>query len=141
MASDVDHDRRRFLGRAAMTIAAAHLGTFGTAEAAPREPRELAALARANEWLNSPRLTPEHLSGKVVLVDFWTYTCINWLRTLPYVRAWAQKYRQGLVVIGVHTPEFPIERDVVNVRRAVRQMGIEYTNPLSGLPVKSIGRT
>ena len=126
MASDIDHDRRRFLGRAAMTIAAAHLGPFGTAEAAPREPRELAALARANEWLNSPRLTPEHLSGKVVLVDFWTYTCINWLRTLPYVRAWAQKYRQGLVVIGVHTPEFPIERDVVNVRRAVRQMGIEY---------------
>ena len=126
MASDIDHDRRRFLGRAAMTIAAAHLGTFGTAEAAPREPRELAALARANEWLNSPRLTPENLSSKVVLVDFWTYTCINWLRTLPYVRAWAQKYRQGLVVIGVHTPEFPIERDVVNVRRAVRQMGIEY---------------
>ena len=61
-----------------------------------------------------------------MLVDFWTYTCINWLRTLPYVRAWAQKYRQGLVVIGVHTPEFAFERNVDNVRRAVRQMRIEY---------------
>ena len=66
------------------------------------------------------------LAGKVVLVDFWTYTCINWLRTLPYVRAWAQKYRQGLVVIGVHTPEFPFEHNIDNVRRAVQQMRIEY---------------
>ena len=64
---------------------------------------ELASLERANAWLNSPPLTPADLRGKVVLVDFWTYTCINWLRTLPYVRAWAEKYRdQGLVVIGVH---------------------------------------
>src|SRR6266850_2520307 len=108
-----------------MTIAA--LATTAEAKGAPRE---LTALSRASEWLNSSRLTPDTLTGKVVLVDFWTYTCINWLRTLPYVRAWAQKYKQGLVVIGVHTPEFPIERDVVNVRRAVRQMGIEYTNPL-----------
>ena len=61
-----------------------------------------------------------------MLVDFWTYTCINWLRTLPYVRAWAQRYQQGLVVIGVHTPEFPFERNVDNVRRAVQQMRIEY---------------
>ena len=66
------------------------------------------------------------LAGKVVLVDFWTYTCINWLRTLPYVRAWAQKYRRGLVVIGVHTPEFAFEQNVDNVRRAVQQMRIEY---------------
>jgi thiol-disulfide isomerase/thioredoxin len=109
-----------------MTIAAAHLGTFGTAEAAPREPRELAALARAEAWLNSPPLTSESLGGKVVLVDFWTYTCINWMRTLPYVRAWAQKYKQGLVVVGVHTPEFAFEHDIDNVRRAVRQMRIEY---------------
>ncbi len=71
-------------------------------------------------------LTPSSLAGKVVLVDFWTYTCINWLRTLPYVRAWAQKYRQGLVVIGVHTPEFAFEKNLDNVRRAVRQMRIEY---------------
>jgi thiol-disulfide isomerase/thioredoxin len=65
--------------------------------------------------------------GKVVLVDFWTYTCINWLRTLGYVRAWAEKYAgQGLVVVGVHTPEFPFERDIENVREAVKEMRVEY---------------
>ena len=126
MDSDIDHGRRHFLRTAAMTIAAAHLGMFATAEANDREPRELAALGRAAEWLNSPRLTAASLAGKVVLVDFCTYTCINWLRTLPYIRAWAQKYRQGLVVIGVHTPEFAFERDVENVRRAVQQMRIDY---------------
>jgi len=89
-------------------------------------PRELAAIGNAAEWLNSPRLTPVSLAGKVVLVDFCTYTCINWLRTLPYLRAWAQKYRPGLVVIGVHTPEFDFEHNFDNVRRAVRQMKIEY---------------
>src|SRR5262245_49854065 len=78
---------------------AAALSEAGTVEGNQREPRELAALGRATEWLNSPRLTAASLSGKVVLVDFCTYTCINWLRTLPYVRAWAQKYRQGLVSI------------------------------------------
>ena len=91
-------DRRRFLGAAAMTIAAAHFGTPSRRrrlEANQRAPRELAALGGAAEWLNSPRLTPSSLAGKVVLVDFWTYTCINWLRTLPYVRAWAQKYGKG----------------------------------------------
>src|SRR5262245_45827830 len=119
-----DHDRRRFLRRTAMTIAAAHLGTFRTVEANQRVPRELAAIGNAAEWLNSPRLMPEKLAGKVVLVDFWTYTCINWLRTLPYVRAWAQAYRQGLVVIGVHTPEFGVEHNIDNVRRAVQQMRI-----------------
>ena len=127
MANEIDHDRRRFLGMAVMTIAAAHFGTFGSAEAPPRESRELAALGRANEWLNSPRLTPAALNGKVVLVDFWTYTCINWLRTLPYIRAWASKYKDhGLVVIGVHTPEFEFEKNVDNVRRAVSQMRISY---------------
>ena len=81
----------------------------------------------ATGWLNSPPLTPEGLRGKVVLVDFWTYTCINWLRTLGYVRAWAEKYDDsGLVVIGVHTPEFPFERDVDNIRRAVEGMRIRY---------------
>src|SRR5262245_30815995 len=99
-------DRRRFLRTGALTIAAAHLGLVGSVEADQRLPRELAAIAKAPEWLNSPRLTEAGLAGKVVLVDFWTYTCINWLRTLPYVRAWAQRYQQGLVVIGVHTPEF-----------------------------------
>ena len=82
----------------------------------------LASLERANAWLNSPPLTPEALRGKVVLVDFWTYTCINWRRTLPYVRAWAEKYRnQGLVVIGVHAPEFAFEKNVDNVRRAAKE--------------------
>ena len=88
---------------------------------------ELASLVRANEWLNSQPLTADGLRGKVVLIDFWTYTCINWLRQLPYVRAWADKYRdQGLVVIGVHAPEFPFEQNVDNVRRAVKDMGLPY---------------
>jgi thiol-disulfide isomerase/thioredoxin len=81
----------------------------------------------ATGWLNSPPLTPADLRGKVVLVDFWTYTCINWLRTLAYVRAWAEKYGdRGLVVVGVHTPEFPFERDVDNVRQAAKDMTVEY---------------
>jgi thiol-disulfide isomerase/thioredoxin len=85
------------------------------------------SLAGATGWLNSPPLTAADLRGHVVLVDFWTYTCINWLRTLPYVRAWADKYQdQGLVVIGVHTPEFDVEHDLDNVRRAVKDLGVEY---------------
>ncbi len=81
----------------------------------------------ATGWLNSSALTPEGLAGKVVLVDFWTYTCINWLRTLAFVRAWSEKYRdRGLVVIGVHTPEFPFEREVENVREAAQAMRVEY---------------
>ena len=88
---------------------------------------ELASLERADEWLNSPALTPSALRGKVVLIDFWTYTCINWRRALPYVRAWAEKYKdQGLVVIGVHAPEFSFEKDLNNVRWAVKDMGIHY---------------
>jgi len=78
-------------------------------------------------WLNSQPLTPEALRGKVVLVDFWTYTCINWQRTEPYVRAWAEKYKdQGLVVIGVHTPEFGFEKNVDNIRPALRMFRINY---------------
>jgi thiol-disulfide isomerase/thioredoxin len=81
----------------------------------------------ATGWLNSPPLAVEELRGKVVLVDFWTYTCINWLRTLGYVRAWAEKYeREGLVVVGVHTPEFPFERDLDNVRWATKDMRVEF---------------
>jgi thiol-disulfide isomerase/thioredoxin len=81
----------------------------------------------ATGWINSEPLTAEGLRGKVVLVDFWTYTCINWLRTLAHVRAWAEKYAEhGLVVVGVHTPEFPFERDVDNVRRAAKDMTVEY---------------
>ncbi|WP_305806474.1 cytochrome c biogenesis protein DipZ [Stenotrophomonas sp. YIM B06876] len=85
------------------------------------------SLAGATLWLNSPPLTTAGLRGKVVLVDFWTYSCINCLRALPYVRAWAEKYaKQGLVVIGVHAPEFAFEKDPGNVRDAVRELGIHY---------------
>jgi len=88
---------------------------------------DIPSLDGATGWLNSPPLTPADLRGKVVLFDFWTYTCINWLRTLGYVRAWAEKYAdQGLVVVGVHTPEFPFERDVDNVRQAAKDMRVEY---------------
>jgi thiol-disulfide isomerase/thioredoxin len=81
----------------------------------------------ATGWLNSLPLTATDVEAKVVLVDFWTYTCINWLRTLSYVRAWAEKYHDlGLVTIGVHTPEFPFEQDVDNISQAVKDMGIEY---------------
>src|SRR4029453_1384293 len=87
----------------------------------------LPSLEGATGWLNSPPLRREDLLGKVVLVNFWTYTCINWLRQLPYVPAWAQKYPgDGLVVLGVHTPEFGFERDADNVRRAVTDMRIDY---------------
>jgi thiol-disulfide isomerase/thioredoxin len=87
----------------------------------------VASLELADGWLNSPPLTPAALHGKVVLVDFWTYTCINWRRTLPYIRRWAAKYRdKGLVVVGVHTPEFAFEKDVGNVRWAVSNMKIDY---------------
>ena len=85
------------------------------------------SLDGATGWLNSPPLTTDGLRGRVVAVDFWTYTCINWLRTAPYLRAWAEAYRDaGLVVLGVHTPEFSFERDVDNVRRAVQNQRIDY---------------
>ncbi|WP_186132213.1 cytochrome c biogenesis protein DipZ [Burkholderia gladioli] len=85
------------------------------------------SLAGATEWLNSPPLTNASLRGKVVLVDFWTYSCINCLRTLPYVKAWARKYRNdGLVVIGVHAPEFAFERDIGNVKKAMHDLGVTY---------------
>jgi thiol-disulfide isomerase/thioredoxin len=88
---------------------------------------ELPSLDGATGWLNSEPLTPAGLRGKVVLVGFWTYTCINWLRQLPYLRAWAEKYSDhGLVVIGVHTPEFSFEHDADNVRQALEDMGIGY---------------
>ncbi len=85
------------------------------------------SLDGAVAWINSPPLTPQSLRGKVVLVDFWTYSCINCLRSLPYVRAWAQKYKDhGLVVVGVHTPEFAFEKSLDNVRSAVRRLDILY---------------
>ena len=126
MGERIHGSRRRFLQGAATIVATAPFGGLA-AGAEAGDARELAAIGRAAEWLHSPRMTASHLLGKVVLVDFCTYTCINWLRTLPYRRAWAQKYgRHGLVLIGVHTPEFQFERNVDNVRRAVGQMGVEY---------------
>jgi thiol-disulfide isomerase/thioredoxin len=88
---------------------------------------ELSSITRAAGWLNSPPLASTDLRGKVVVIDFWTYTCINWLRSLPYVRAWADRYKdQGLVVVGVHTPEFGFESDIDNVRRAAQDMRLAY---------------
>ena len=122
-----DPDRRRYLGRLALAIAGAGLGAYAVAEAIDRQSREFDGLDRATAWLNSPPVTAASLSGKVVLVHFGTYTCINWLRTLPYVRAWESTYGPyGLAVVGVHTPEFPFEHDIDTVRRALRQTNIQY---------------
>jgi cytochrome c biogenesis protein CcdA/thiol-disulfide isomerase/thioredoxin len=99
---------------------------IAAADALPSEGR-IPPLSGAVAWLNSPPLTAEGLRGKVVLVDFWTYSCINCLRAIPYVRAWAEKYKdQGLVVIGVHAPEFAFERNIDNVRRAIRDLKVDY---------------
>jgi cytochrome c biogenesis protein CcdA/thiol-disulfide isomerase/thioredoxin len=88
-------------------------------------------LSGATAWINSPPLTLASLHGKVVLVDFWTYSCINCLRTLPYIKAWNEKYKDsGLVIIGVHTPEFPFEKDEANVRKAVKDLGVTYPVPM-----------
>ena len=114
-----------------MTVGAVPFGVTGCTarrmtSAAAELPDEggLPSLGGATGWLNSPPLTAGPLRGKVALVQFCAYTCINWLRTLPYVRAWAEKYRgQGLVVVGVHTPEFSFEKDDDNVRRALKEMG------------------
>jgi thiol-disulfide isomerase/thioredoxin len=134
MFAEPRHDRRRFFGMIALSLAGAWIGTrdsvmhmitgkpFQVSSAS-----DVASLRRATAWLNSAPLTAADLQGKVVLVDFWTYTCINWLRTLPYVRAWAARYKeQGLVVIGVHTPEFSFEEDVDNVRKAAEERDVTY---------------
>ncbi|MDQ0468910.1 cytochrome c biogenesis protein DipZ [Labrys wisconsinensis] len=106
--------------------AAAPAPAADEAQALPSE-GVMPSLNGAVQWLNSPPLTAEGLRGKVVLIDFWTYSCINCLRAIPYVEAWARKYRdQGLVVIGVHAPEFAFERNVANVEKAIRDLGIDY---------------
>jgi thiol-disulfide isomerase/thioredoxin len=102
-------------------------GPGPTASARPAAAAPLAALAGATGWINSPGLDPASLRGKVVLIDFWTYSCINCLRTLPYVRAWAGKYRDaGLVVIGVHAPEFDFEHRSADVQRAAERLHLDF---------------
>jgi len=141
---------RRLPGIAAITVALGLCGVIGFARAqagqtAPPDPLamkvhpmphtairlpvegNLPSLRNATAWLNSSPLTAASLRGKVVLVEFWTYSCINWRRQLPYVRAWAEKYKdQGLVVIGVHAPEFSFEKNIDNVRQAAKEIGIDY---------------
>jgi thiol-disulfide isomerase/thioredoxin len=130
--------RQLMLNVMAVSAAALLTGTATPAEKNSEEHPMLAAsqlpvegtlpsLAGAIAWLNTPPMTMAGLHGRVVVVEFWTYTCINWRRTLPYVRAWADKYKdQGLVVIGVHTPEFGFERNPDNVRHAVKEIGISF---------------
>jgi thiol-disulfide isomerase/thioredoxin len=112
-----------------MLFTALIAGIIGTTAAAAQLPVEgkMPALGGASGWINSQPLTTADFRGKVVLIDFWTYSCINWLRTMPYVRAWAEKYRDhGLVVIGVHSPEFEFEKDADNVRRAAQENRVAY---------------
>ena len=133
MSGSTNHDRRWFLTTSAMSMAAITFGMVNRANAGQARTVRLSnegnfpSLDGATGWLNSQQLTPAALRGKVVLVNFWTYTCVNWRRTLPYVRAWSQKYKDhGLVVIGVHTPEFSFEHNVDNIRWALKDMRIEY---------------
>ncbi len=120
--------RRRVLAAsaaAAGAVAMLPVPSLGAAQL-PLE-GEMPSFGGATEWLNSPPLTAAALRGKVVLVNFWTFTCINWLRSLPYVWAWAEKYKdQGLVVIGVHAPEFGFEKNLDDVRRSARDMRVDY---------------
>jgi thiol-disulfide isomerase/thioredoxin len=119
----INPSRRRFLGAAAMAVAAARFGAIASAKARSI----VSSLDRATAWLNSSPLTDRELQGKAVLIEFWTYSCINWRRQLPYVRAWAERYRdQGLVVVGVHSPEFSFEKNPDNVRWAANDMRITY---------------
>jgi thiol-disulfide isomerase/thioredoxin len=110
-----------------LLLLAALLGLAAPIDASAQDKGVLQRFDGANAWLNSPPLSATELRGKVVLVDFWTYTCINWIRTLPYVRAWAERYKdQGLVVIGVHTPEFDFEKNVDNIRPALKMFRVHY---------------
>lgn len=123
-ASAGDSNARPESLRSLVRSIAHHLA--GDRELLPVEGR-LGSFDRATSWLNSEPLTPEGLRGRVVLVDFWTYTCINWLRTLPYLKAWAAKYEDaGLTIVGVHTPEFGFERDLRNVTAQSANLGVRY---------------
>ncbi|HKR37617.1 MAG TPA: cytochrome c biogenesis protein DipZ [Steroidobacteraceae bacterium] len=108
-------------------MSGAMMAMSGKSAGAPRVEGELPSLSGAVAWLNSNPLTTESLRGKVVMVDFWTYSCINCLRTLPYLRAWQERYKDyGFTIVGVHTPEFAFEKQESNVSRAVRELGIRY---------------
>ena len=133
MFEPINPDRRRFLGSAVMTLLAAQFGVLGCANAQSAAvsslPFEghLPPLDSENGWLNSEPLKAPGLRGKVVLINFCTYTCINWQRQLPYIRAWSAKYKShGLVVVGVHTPEFSFEKNMDNVRRILKSMRVDY---------------
>lgn len=133
MSRERHHDRRTFLRATAVALVAGRCDALRSLQQKRQDmgsldtTGELASLGNATAWINSPALTAASVKGKVVLVQFWTFTCINWIRTLPYIRAWAEKYRSsGLVVIGVHAPEFPFERDLVNVQRAAAAMKVDY---------------
>ncbi|SFQ38036.1 redoxin family protein [Parafilimonas terrae] len=128
-------DSRRKLGALVITICFAGIvsmsfsGNYSNESMQNDKPymkSELSSISKADAWINADGLTAEVLKGKVVLIEFCTYTCINWLRTMPYVRAWSEKYKnKGLVVIGVHTPEFPFERNIDNVRKSMQDMKIQ----------------
>ena len=119
---------RRLVGRALLSGLVSLAGPMRVTRATNwLGEKKMPPLRGAVEWLNSKPLDAEDLRGKVVLVDFWTFTCINWRRTLPYLRAWQAKYQQsGLVIVGIHTPEFSFEHDVPSVQRQVRAMKIDY---------------
>ncbi|CAH2809115.1 MAG: DipZ protein [uncultured Caballeronia sp.] len=111
-----------------MMLAATALTSSGASAAPPlKNSTPTPEFTGIDKWLNSEPLSISQLRGKVVLIDFWTYTCINCINTLPYVRDWNQKYKdQGLVVIGVHTPEYPFERNTDNVKTAIKRFNITY---------------
>jgi len=128
MAADVNANPAMMMSANSAMMMSADLGNTAatTAAALPIE-GDAPPLEGATHWLNSPPLNLAELKGKVVLIDFWTYSCINCLRAIPYVRAWAEKYKdQGLVVIGVHAPEFAFERNVKNVERAIAKQQLTY---------------
>ena len=127
MPGSTKYTRRDFAGAAAVTLAMGHSGLIAAANGRLPVEGEMPSLAGATAWLNSMPLTTNGLRGKVVVVHFGTYTCINWLRALPYAREWSQKYRtSGLVVLEVHTPEFEFEKNIDNVRRGLEDRGIDY---------------
>ena len=127
--SPFHHDREAMASSRRLWIAAVLMGMASCGGASSKLPNEgpLPSLDRADAWVNSKPLSAADLRGKVVLVQFWTYSCINWMRTLPHVRAWSEKYRdQGLVVIGVHTPEFSFEKRIDNVQKAAKDLNVGF---------------